>query len=83
MTTELQNNPTDKIKTEYQSKYKWSTWFKKDVFVLEKGIDFDIGMGSMHQQIRNNATQRKLKVSIHECSKGFIVQVTKREDRDR
>ena len=71
----------DNSKTSYKSKYKWDKWFEKDIFALERGIDYDIGDGSMHQQVRNAAWHRGLKVSIDECSKGLIVKITERRSR--
>ena len=45
-------------------KYKWKEWFSQPRFTLRMGTDYHIGNGAMVQQIRNKATQLKMKVHV-------------------
>lgn len=46
-------------------KYDWNAWFERKTFVLVHGTDYHVNSGTMYQQIRNAASQRGLRVSIH------------------
>lgn len=63
-------------------KYPWETWFGRERTVLERGIDYHISQSMMHQTIRNNASQRGLKVRVKDTGSGMTIEVTKRVSDD-
>ncbi len=58
--------------------HDWDAWLKEDNFIV-KYKDFSCKPESIPQQIRNAATDRKLRVSIinHESKKQYTVTVTR------
>ena len=44
--------------------YDWNTLFRKKVFTLLEGEDFDCTCESMEQQVRNAASRRGLRVIV-------------------
>ena len=45
-------------------KYPWEKWLSKKRFTLKKGKHFKCSLTAMAQQVRNNAADRELKVSV-------------------
>lgn len=58
-----------------QNKYAWDEWFVQGQFTLKKGVDYQVSQSTMHQTIRNNASQRGLRVSIIDTGTELIVKV--------
>ena len=56
-------------------RYPWEEWFIRRTFTLTKGKDYLCSSVSMAQQVRNIASQYRLKVSIDETEKGLFVVV--------
>lgn len=56
-------------------KYPWEQWFGRRLTVLKRGVDYDISQGMMYQTIRNNASQRMVRVRVRETVDGMIIEV--------
>lgn len=53
-----------KKKRVVHEQYPWDKWLQRKSFRLVQGTDFDCEVHGMASQIRNKASQRKLKVSL-------------------
>ena len=53
-----------KKKRVVHDQYDWDRWFSRKSFRLVQGRDFTCELHGMASQIRNKASQRKLKVSL-------------------
>lgn len=59
--------------------YNWDKWFSNRFFTLSRGKDFHCSIHGMLSQIRNKASNRKLKVAVNVRSDKIIaVSVTRR-----
>lgn len=56
-------------------KYPWEQWFGRRLTVLKRGVDYDISQGMMYQTIRNNASQRMVRVRVRETVDGMTIEV--------
>lgn len=56
-----------------KAKYPWYAWFERPRVEIVRGVDYTCSQSSMAQTIRNNASMRKLRVSIQDTGNGFII----------
>jgi hypothetical protein len=57
-----------------RSSYPWDRWFAmREPFLIERGVDFQCGMSTMVQSLRNRAKARGVGLSIRE--RGTVLQV--------
>lgn len=57
-------------------KYPWEEWFGSERTELIRGVDYDISQAIMYQTIKNNASQRGLRVRLKETENGIVIEVT-------
>lgn len=63
----------------WNRKYPWERWFARRSFRVAKGVDYECRTYAMANSIRNNASQRGLKVSLRVIGEeAIVVQVTSR-----
>lgn len=55
--------------------YPWEQWFSKDRTVILRGVHYRCSQSTMVQTIRNNATQRGIKVSVDDTNTEIIIEV--------
>jgi hypothetical protein len=58
-----------------QRKYDWGKWFGKEKTILEHGVDYHCTQSIMIGMIRNNASQRGIKVHITDNWLSIIIEV--------
>ncbi len=58
-----------------RKKYDWDELFKQEYSLLEHGIDYQCSQSNIIQQIRNEASRRKLSVRITDMSGQVIIRV--------
>ena len=66
--------------------YKWKDWFKRRRFILQRARDYSCSQSVMIQQIRNEASNRGLRVSITDTYQEITVSVSpklKKEKNDK
>lgn len=56
-------------------KYNWNELFKQDNILLEYGEDYHCSQSNMIQQIRNQASKRKLRIRINDLGNQIIIKV--------
>ena len=59
------------------AKYPWDNWLNGEAWLLETGKDYQCKDQSMRYQIRHQAKQRGLVVTIQKAEGGLQVQATK------
>ncbi len=57
-------------------KYHWEEWFGRPRTILEQGVHYDCSQSTMAQIIRNNASQRGLRVRVVDIGDAIVVDVT-------
>lgn len=65
----------------YKPIYNWSDWFARPYFEIKQGVNFEISLSSMSQQIRNMAKKYDKIVHIKEERNGTLkVELVDRTD---
>lgn len=66
----------------YTRRYPWQVWFRKSVFTIVRGVDFDNRCYVMAQMIRNVARDPRynlsVSISISDDDKTLTVKVKRR-----
>lgn len=55
--------------------YCWEQWFSRRFTLLVSGRDYYCSQSSMAQSVRNNASTRRLRVSVTDLGYGIIIEV--------
>lgn len=58
-----------------QPLYRWDEWFRSGRFALRTGVDYRCATDQMTQQIRNQASARRLSVEVVPTARGLDVAV--------
>jgi hypothetical protein len=61
-----------------ESIYDWDSWLDGQVWELEKGIDFHIGITSIRSMARTAAHQRGLEMKTRSKGDSLFIQATER-----
>ena len=56
-------------------KYMWEEWFDRTDTILVRGVHYDCSQSTMAQTIRNNASQRGLRVRLTDTGTEIWIQV--------
>ena len=56
-------------------KYRWEEWFGRPLTVLVNGLDYHCSQSTMSQMVRNNASQRGLRVRVTDTGDTIIIEV--------
>jgi hypothetical protein len=56
-------------------KYDWDGLFNQEFALLEKDIDYHCSQSNIIQQIRNEASKRRLRVRITDSNNQVIIRV--------
>lgn len=56
-------------------KYKWDIWFGQPRTVLTRGVDYQCSQATMAQTVRNNASQRGLRVSVTDTGDSIVIEI--------
>ncbi len=56
-------------------KYRWDDWLGRPQTVLVRGVHYRCSQSSMCQSIRNNASQRGLRVRLTDNGTDILVEV--------
>lgn len=58
-----------------RKKYPWELWFSKPRTVILRGVHYHCSQSAMVQTIRNNASQRRILVSITDTDTEIVIEV--------
>lgn len=58
-----------------KQKYDWDSWFGCGRIMLVYGIDYHCSQSTMAQTVRNNASQRGLRVRLTDTGHSIIIEV--------
>ena len=56
-------------------KYGWEEWFDQPRTVLVSGTDYHCSQSTMAGMVRNNASQRGVRVRLTDTGKSIIIEV--------
>lgn len=59
-------------------KYNWEEWFERDLTVLLRGSDYHCSQSTMVQTVRNNASQRGVRVRVTDTDDSVVIRVVGR-----
>ena len=57
-------------------KYMWEDWFDKPHTLLVRGVDYHCSQSAMAGMVRNNASQRGVRVRIIDTGWSITIEVT-------
>lgn len=61
-------------------KYDWEELFKQEQSLLERGEDYHCSQSNIIQQIRNEASKRRLRVKIVDMDNKVVIRVLRSKD---
>lgn len=56
-------------------KYKWEEWFGQPSVTITRGVDYECSQSTMAAMIRNNASQRGLRIKLVDTGSSIIIGV--------
>lgn len=66
-----------------RKKYNWDELFKRGRSLLEAGIDYHCSQSNICQQIRNEASKRKVSVRLSDLGNQVVIAVLGAKDEVR
>lgn len=62
----------------HRRKYPWELWLAGGRISLKRGRDYDVSQSTICQTVRNNASQRGLRVRLQDVGDGITIEVVGR-----